>query len=196
MTRSRLRAVTLLALLGAAAPCLPAAEPKPAPAAVAPTPTTIESEYFDMRSTDTETVFLFEKNVVVTATNLRINCDKLDATLLNLEDEKTRDLETTDKFKILVATGNVRIVQDDRVVTCGRAEVFPREGRIVLTQAPVITIKNSPYTATGDSFVLLRGERRITGVNVRGTLPPINDLGETAKPASPGLPLPAPRPAK
>lgn len=173
MNRPLLRAIPLLALL--AAPLLRAADPLPA----AIVPTVITSTKMEMWSTDTETRSVFQQNVVVTGNNIKITCDRLDVTATRLEDikNKTSTLGPLEKFKTLVATGNVHIVQGDREVTCGRAEVFPGEDRVVLTEKPVVIDSTGPYVATGDRIVLLRGERRLFGDNIKLQGPPIRDLG-------------------
>lgn len=150
-----------------------------APPAVPFVPTVITSTQMEMWSTDTETRSVFLQNVVVTGSNLRITCDKLDVTATRLDDITNKDatIGTLEKFKSLVATGNVHIVQGDREVTCGRAEVFPAENRVVLTEKPVVIDNTGPYVATGDRIVLLRGERRLFGDNIRLQGPPIRDLG-------------------
>jgi lipopolysaccharide export system protein LptA len=142
-------------------------------------PTVITSTTMEMWSTDTETRSVFEQNVVVSGNNLRITCDKLDVTATRLDDAKNKDatVGTLEKFKTLVATGNVHIVQGDREVTCGRAEVFPAEDRVVLTEKPVVIDSSGPYVATGTRIVLLRGERRLFGDNIKLQGPPIRDLG-------------------
>jgi lipopolysaccharide export system protein LptA len=142
-------------------------------------PTVITSTKMEMWSTDTETRSIFEQDVVVTGNNLRITCDKLDvtATRFDTPDNKDSTLGPLEKFKTLVATGNVRIVQGDREVTCGRAEVFPGEDRVVLTEKPVVIDNSGPYVATGTRIVLLRGERRLFGDNIRLQGPAIRDLG-------------------
>ena len=56
------------------------------------------------------------------------------------------------KFKYLLATGHVRIVQGDRVATCGRAEVFPGDDRIVLTENPVVKIETEHYEASSHKW--------------------------------------------
>jgi lipopolysaccharide export system protein LptA len=149
------------------------------PPAAAIVPTVITSTTMEMWSTDTETRSVFEQNVVVTGSNLRITCDKLDVTASRLDDAKNKDatIGTLEKFKTLVATGNVHIVQGDREVTCGRAEVFPAEDRVVLTEKPVVIDNSGPYVATGTRIVLLRGERRLFGDNIKLQGPPIRDLG-------------------
>lgn len=188
MNRLFLRVSPLLLL---AVPLIHAAEPKPA--AVAPiVPTVITSTKMEMWRTGTETRSIFEENVVVTGNNLKITCDKLDVTAVDLTDKnKDATLGTVDKFKALVATGNVHIFQGDREVTCGRAEVFPREDRVVLTEKPVVIDNSGPYVATGDRIVLLRGERRLFGDNIRLQGPPIRDLGaDKNKPMQPPVSLP------
>lgn len=159
----------------------------------APVPTVITSTKMEMWSTDTETRSVFQENVVVTGTNIKITCDKLDVTATRLDDPKTKDatIGTLEKFKTLVATGNVHIIQGDREVTCGRAEVFPSEDRVVLTEKPVVIDKTGPYVATGTRIVLLRDERRLFGDNISLTGPPIRDQGaDKDKPMQPPVPLP------
>lgn len=190
MNRPFLRVFPILVLL--AAPLAQAAETKPAVAAPV-IPTVITSTKMEMWSTDTETRSVFEQNVVVTGNNLKITCDKLDVTATRIEDFKNKDatVATPEKFKTLVATGNVHIIQGDREVTCGRAEVFPGEDRVVLTEKPVVIDSSGPYVATGDRIVLLKGERRVFGDNIKLQGPPIRDLGfEKDKPVQAPVTLP------
>ncbi|MFA6959543.1 MAG: hypothetical protein WC205_02195 [Opitutaceae bacterium] len=187
MNRHLLRVSTLLLL---ATPFARAADSKPAAPSV---PTVITSTKMEMWSTDTDTRSVFEENVVVTGNNIKITCDKLDVTAIRIEDNKTKadTIAPLEKFKTLVATGNVHIVQGDRDVTCGRAEVFPAEDRVVLTEKPVVIDSAGPYVATGTRIVLLRGERRLFGDNIRLQGPPIRDLGfEKEKPMQAPAPLP------
>ncbi len=194
MKRSLRPLPTLLLALFAAQGLLNAAENKPA----AVVPTIITSTSMEMWSTDTETRSIFKENVTVTGNNLRLTCDKLDVTAVRLvgkdaQAEKNSTMPSVEKFKTLVATGNVHIVQGDREVTCGRAEVFPGEDRVVLTEKPVVIDNVGPYVATGDRIVLLRGERRIFGDNIRLQGPPIRDLGfEKDKPIQAPAALPRP----
>jgi lipopolysaccharide export system protein LptA len=193
MNRFRLlRTSPLLALL--AASLAQAADTKPPVVPAAPiVPTVITSTKMEMWSTDTETRSIFQQNVVVTGNNLKITCDKLDVTATRLEDIKNKDaaVPNPEKFKTLIATGNVHIIQGDREVTCGRAEVFPAEDRVVLTEKPVVIDSAGPYVATGDRIVLLRGERRLFGDNIKLQGPPIRDLGfEKDKPVQAPVSLP------
>lgn len=191
LPRTAFNVLMLIGTLSAGFAQTPAPAAKPAAPII---PTVITSNEMEMWSTDTETRSVFKDNVVVTGNNLKITCDKLDVTATRLDDDKNKDatVGTLEKFKTLVATGNVHIVQGDREVTCGRAEVFPTEDKVVLTEKPVVIDSSGPYVATGTRIVLLRGERRLFGDNIRLQGPPIRDLGfDKEKPMQ--APAPAPR---
>jgi len=143
---------------------------------VTPQNTVIESESFDWRSTDKETTSVFTGRVVVTGTNLRLTCDRLEIVALRSGDPGAT-IGKIEAFKSLVATGNVRIIQGDREAACGRAEVLPGDDKILLTGSPVVVDHSVNWTWTGDELEMLRGERQIRGRNARFTGPPIKDLG-------------------
>lgn len=139
-------------------------------------PTVIESATLDMKSTDTETTSLFTGNVVVTGTNMRLTCDRLEVVAIR-EKDASATIGKIERFKSLVAEGNVRIVQGDREAACGKAVVLPGDDKITLTDRPVVTDKGVGWTWTGDELLLLRGERQVRGTNVRIVGPPVKDLG-------------------
>lgn len=141
-----------------------------------PVRTSIESETMEMRSTDKETFATFKRNVIVEGNNLRITCDHMEIVATRLGDI-TDTVAKLDQFKSLIAVGRVHIIQGDREVTCGRAEVFPLEEKIVLTENPVVIDKSGPYVAEGKKITLLRGERQLFGENIKFTGPPVQDLG-------------------
>lgn len=159
-------------------------------AADAPQTTIDCSGLAESTSTDTETTTVFHDQVVAVGNGITLNCDYLKVVATRLS-EKSTTLGRHDSFKYLLATGHVRIVQEDRVATCGRAEVFPGDNRIVLTEDPVVRIESEHYEARGPRMVLYRGQRRAV---IEGTpaershilLPAIKDLGFPAeKPAEP-----------
>jgi len=173
----------LALLLGACLPALTSGAGEP------PEPTVITGDSFEMRSTDADTVTVFEGHVVVTATGLRLDCDHLEVVSARIGD-KDDTVGQQDSFKSLVAVGNVRIVQGEREATCGRAEVRPREDMITLTENPVVTDHGNGTVATGDPLIMLRRERQVTGRNVRITAPPIRDLGFDPKQPPPAADAP------
>lgn len=148
--------------------------------AQAPQPTELRSEKLEMTSTDEETRAVATGSVVLTGTNLRITCDRLEIVATRIG-EKDATVGTLEKFKYLLATGRVKIIQDDREATCGRAEVFPREEKVVLTEDPVIVDKSTDFVAAGERITLLRGKREVLVDLPKFTGPPIKDLGGNAK---------------
>jgi lipopolysaccharide export system protein LptA len=167
----------LIPLLAAAA----AAAMAPASRAEDPQITTVDSVSLESVSSDTETTTVCRDNVVAVGNGMTLHCDYLKVISTRIGD-KGATLGKYGSFRYLLATGHVVIVQSDRVATCGRAEVFPGEDRIVLTEGPVVEIKNEGYKVSGPRMVLYKGQRRAV---VEGTpsershisLPPIKDLG-------------------
>lgn len=162
---------------------LRAAEPTPAPAAPLspPVPTVIESGKAEMVSTEKETTFTFQDRVTVTATNMKLLCDQLVVVARRSGDPKAT-IGNPEKFKSMVATGNVRIIQNDREATCGRAEVFPEQDKVVLTENPRVSFHGEEQVVTGPRMELYRGERRAVVLGDETsrptiTLPPLKDLG-------------------
>ena len=157
-------------------------------------PTVIDSEQLDMRSTDTLTTFIFTKKVVVTGTNLKLTCDRLEV-ISTRKGDPTATIGKLGRFKSLIAEGSVHIIQSDREAACGRAEVLPDDDKIILTDHPVVKDLANGATATGPRMVLYRGERRAViegadNVPSRIILPAIKDLGfdKDQKPATPPAP--------
>lgn len=174
--------VCLLLLAAFAAP--PAPSQTPAAPATLVQRTELEADWVEMKSTEHETKVLCVGNVVLTATNMRLACDRLEIIATRIG-EKDVAIATLDQFKYLLATGNVRINQDDREVTCQRAEVLPLEEKIILTGDPVLIDRSTDIITTGEEIVMLRGQRQVEGKNIRISAPPIKDLGADAEDASP-----------
>lgn len=70
---------------------------------------------------------VFTGKVVVVGTNFRMTCQEMTVYFTN-----------ENKVDKLIATGDVRITQPDRVTRCGHAEYFRTEDKFVLTDSPVI----------------------------------------------------------
>jgi lipopolysaccharide export system protein LptA len=174
------RFLPLFALL-AFAPLLRAqSSPTPTSAAIEETVITAAKGEIWSNEAGTETYAIFNGDVVVTGTNLRITCDRIEATAVGrnetpaVKNATARDVE---KFKQIIATGKVRIVQGDREANCERAEVLPRETKIILSGQPIVIDRGTGSVATGEPLILLKNERRVQGDNVKITFPPIKDLG-------------------
>lgn len=157
---------------------------------VEPKNTVITSEGpAEMVSTDKETTFTFKDHVVVTGTNMKMNCDYLEIVVLRSGDQ-TATVGKTEKFKSMLATGNVLMVMGDREAACGRAEVLPGEEKVVLSEHPVIVDHDQNTRGAGKKITLLRGQRRVLIEEPEITAPPVKDLGvdKEAKPATGAAP--------
>lgn len=143
---------------------------------VAPAPTTLTCDHMDMWSEGDETKAICLGNVTVTGTNMRIVADRLELTASRIGNEPgaVPDLE---KFRYLLATGHVSITQGSRTATCGRAEVLPREEKVVLTENPVVIDRATDFVSAGERITMLRGQERVEVEKPRLTGPPIRDLG-------------------
>jgi lipopolysaccharide export system protein LptA len=153
--------------------------------------TDITADHLESVSTDTETTFLFTGNVTASGNNIRVTCDRLEIIASGLGD-KTKITNKLDRFKYLLATGKVRIVQGDREAHCGRAEILPRDDKIVLTDKPLVIDRGSNAVWTGEPMELYRGQRMVRGDNVKMTLPELKDLGFDKKEPPPQSPPPPP----
>jgi len=153
--------------------------------------TEILSDQLEMISGEKENHFLFTGNVEVRATNMVATCEKLevyagkDKTKKVVNEPPKPGTPPIGKIERIVAIGNVRIIQQQRIATSGKAEIYPQEGRVVLLDSPVVTNKDG--ILTGWKITLLQGEQKVlvesnpNGGRTRITLPQIQDLGVDGK---------------
>ena len=164
--------------------------------------TVLTADHLDSRSTDKEVLTILWDHVTISATNLRVTCDRAELVSARSGDA-TQLVAKQNRFKSLILTGHVTILQQDsnRQATAGRAEIRPLEDSITLTEKPkVVDLDKSGKvegTWEGDKLLLLRGERRVQGDNVRISAPAIKDLGFDKNKAAPiGDTAPKPEPPK
>lgn len=178
----------------AASPLLQAQTPPPQPSLVAEKPvlpTEIESERLYIENDGERATFLFEGGVALSATNLRLDCDRLEV-FASREEDLDAPIGKFGAIQRILATGNVRIEQEERVATAGQAEVLPREEVIILTEEP--TVMQAGTTVSGEKLTIERGRGRIQVQGserrkVRLSGPPIRDLGFEEDPENPTPPV-------
>ena len=137
---------------------LPGAEESDQP----PDSTVIVSDHMQMRSTEEKNFFYFDQNVQVEATNLVVKSDRMEIIALreSQEDDPDATVGEIGAIESIVATGNVEIYQAGRVAYAGRAEVLPREGKVVLSESPRVV--DGETEIAGWKIVLNKGERQVT----------------------------------
>ena len=136
---------------------LPGAEESDQPADI----TVIVSDHLQMRSTEEKNYFYFDQNVQVEATNLVVKSDRMEIIALreNEADDPDATVGEIGAIESIVATGNVEIYQAGRVAYAGRAEVLPREGKVVLSESPRVV--DGETEIAGWQIVLNKGERQV-----------------------------------
>lgn len=154
--------------------------PKPEKPIIA---TEIESTRLQVQNDGDKAYFHFTEGVVLTATNMRVECDSLEV-FATREFQEQSNIGKFSAIKEIIASGNVKIVQEERTATCQKAVVQPNEERIVLSGNPVVTQPSGRIVTYNpeDEIVLDRGNGRIS-INTKGprklrlTSSAISDLG-------------------
>lgn len=158
-------------------------------AEVPPQKTVLDCDRAEIWSERNETHGICTGSVTLVGTNIKLVCDRLEFTALG--SDSTSTLPPLERFRTLVATGHVRIVQGDREATCGRAELLPHENKIVMTEAPVVVDHGEDQTLSGERITMFRGERRVIVEKSHMVGPSIKDLGfDNREPAPPATAQP------
>ena len=142
------------------------------------TDTVITGDHLEMLSGDEQSEFIITGRVQVIGTNLRLTCHELHITSVKHGDPSDT-IGKIGKVTAIIAIGNVKVEQEGRTASGGRAEFFPEEGKVLLTDNPVVT--DAQGTVSGTEIEWFHGQRRAL---VRGgerqarvTLPHLPDLG-------------------
>lgn len=145
---------------------------------VVTTDTVITGDHLEMLSGDEKSEFHITGRVQVTGTNLRLTCDELHITSVKRGDPSDT-IGKIGKVTEIIAIGNVRVEQKGRSASGGRAEFFPEEGKVLLTDRPMVT--DAQGTVSGTEIEWFHGQRRalVRGGEhrVKVTLPQLPDLG-------------------
>jgi hypothetical protein len=116
------------------------------------------------------------------ATNLEITCNQIEV-FTDVKDKDGNDtIGDISSINKIIATGNVRIVQDQRSATAGLAEVYPNDDFILLDEDPILYQGDITIDGTGAQLKIYRGNGRVEWVGdpnnkIRISAPPLKDLG-------------------
>mgnify|MGYP002044861784 FL=1 len=149
----------------------------------APTPTVqneteatvITSQLLHMIEEPKQTLFRFNEDVQVTATNLDTTCERLEVIAIE-KSNATADTKNTLDLQRIEAHENVVIKQTGRISTAKKATFLPQEGKVVLEGSAVV--KDEQGRAAGHRMTLFQGQGRaivegggLEGERARVTLP-------------------------
>jgi lipopolysaccharide export system protein LptA len=203
--RPYLPALMFACLLAGAAPCALAQTPAPAaePALNAQN-TIVTADRLEMKNTGVESHLVFIGNVQLVGTNLTVTCDRVEIYAEQIPDvrdpEKKATIGKIGALTKILALGHVKVSQEGRTATAGRAEVMPIEDKIVLSEEPVVTDTETQVTVSGTRMTFFRGDRYGQIENPQVVGPALPNLGfpreqkpaaEAAAPATAPAPAPA-----
>ena len=144
--------------------------------------TEIEAETLEAEITEENGYLIGRGSVKLTATNLEITCNQIEV-FTDVKDKDGNDtLGDLSSIRRIIATGNVKIVQEERMATSGRAEVYPNDDYILLDEDPIVYQNDITIDGTGAQMRILRGNGRVeligdTNNKIRVTGRPIEDFG-------------------
>ncbi len=171
------------------------------PALMTPQNTIVTADRLEMKNTGVESHLVFIGNVHLTGTNLTVTCDRVEIYAEQIPDirdpEKKATIGKIGALTRILALGRVRISQEGRTATAGRAEVMPIEDKIILTEEPVVTDTETQVTVSGSRMTFFRGDRYGQVENPQVVGPAIPNLGfpRDAKAADPAAENPTAAPA-
>lgn len=151
-------------------------------AAETPAATVITSDRLEMISGKNENSFFFYGNVAVKGNNLDASCDEMEVISARAGTDTEGTIGEIGAISMIILKKNVVIEQAGRVARAGHAEIYPDQGKVILTDNPVVT--DSEGVVSGFRMELVQGERvaRVYGKpdgseRARVTLPTMPDLG-------------------
>lgn len=175
------RFLPLLAVPALALASTGRAQPVAEPAPLTPQNTIVTADRLEMKNTGVESHLVFIGNVHLTGTNLTVTCDRVEIYAEQIPDirdpEKKATIGKIGALTRILALGHVRISQEGRTATAGRAEVMPIEDKIVLTEEPVVTDTETQVTVSGTRMTFFRGDRYGQIENPQVVGPAIPNLG-------------------
>jgi lipopolysaccharide export system protein LptA len=168
--------------------------------------TIVTADRLEMKNTGVESHLVFIGNVQLVGTNLTVTCDRVEIYAEQIPDvrapEKKATIGKIGALTRILALGRVKVSQEGRTATAGRAEVMPIEDKIVLSEEPVVVDTETQVTVSGTRMTFFRGDRYGQIENPQVVGPALPNLGfpreqtpaaDAAAPAAPPTSAPAAR---
>ena len=121
-------------------------------------PTTIDSDMAEVVTTKDGHRFYFSGNVVVTGTDLLLNCDELEI-LSKRESNSSKSITKVGKISLMVARGKVSIKQKGSLGTGDTATMQADPDVFILHGSPAVLV-DERGKLEGDEIVFERGKGR------------------------------------
>jgi lipopolysaccharide export system protein LptA len=137
--------------------------------------TIVTSQLLHMIEEPNQTIFRFNEDVQVTATNLNTSCERLEVIAVEQPDA-TPDTKAALDLQRIEAHEDVVIKQTGRTATAKKAIFLPNEGKFILEGSAVV--RDEQGRAAGHRMTLFQGQGRaivegggLEGERARVTLP-------------------------
>lgn len=100
--------------------------------------------------------YCFAGNVKITATDTDGACDKIEIAITPPENGKRREISD------IMLSGNVKMTQGEKEISCGRARIYAKDEVAVLTENPVIFNREDNTRAAGAKIVYNKGSKLVS----------------------------------
>ncbi len=145
-------------------------------------PTVIEAENLQAEITEERGYLKLIGSVKLSGTNLEITCNQMEVFTDTKDTEGEDTIGDFSSIRRILATGNVKIVQEERTATAGKAEVLRDEEVIILDEDPIVYQDSIVMDGTGAQMIIERGNGTVKMIGdqtnkLRITGPPIEDFG-------------------
>lgn len=111
--------------------------------------------------------YVFEKNVKITGTDFSATCDKIE-TSIKINKQGKREISH------IRLTGNVEVKQGGKIANAGKADIYPEEEMITLSDSPTV-LNEDGSRANGTRMIYTKGKKSISIENPIITLPKMKD---------------------
>ncbi len=134
--------------------------------------------------------YFFEGDVKITGDGVDGSCDRIEVVMLKPQAGAAIPQGQERGIDKIILFGNVKMTQGLKVATCGRADVYPKAGTVVMTDNPVVINNEDNTRAEGPRIVYVNGTK---GVRIEPLLEEqFNSIDDSQTPPKrPTLLLPA-----
>ena len=141
----------------------------------APKPQTeITSDRVELESSDDHNIFTFYGNVHMVGDGIDATSDQLKVISKKNGESSTTEIADANAVEKIVATGPVVMIQENRTIRAGKAEIFPDEGKVILEDNPQVDSKDKG-TVKGHRIVFYKNDQKayVEGGGADGERPKI-----------------------
>jgi len=103
--------------------------------------------------------YFFDSNVVVTGSDMNATCEKIEVIMKDNLGKSTKEISQ------IIATEKVKITQGTKEAHAGRADIFPAEEMLVLSESPYVLNKDNNTKAVGHRMTYRKGKK---GISIEG----------------------------